>query len=87
MAVTLKSKNVVGQGRQYDYTANLNGTTAVEIATDLATINSVLISEAAELSNPTYKAYVYSVSGGAVNIKCTHDGETGLCYVRITGSR
>ena len=67
------------------YQATVNGTTAVAIATGMQSVLMAVVCWATAPSNPTFLVYVSSVSGGTVNIKCDHDGETTLANVLVFG--
>lgn len=62
----------------------LTGTTALPIVTKFSSILSVFMSWAEEPDDPTYQVYLYSVSAGTVNIKCTH-ATTVDVYVQVWG--
>ena len=79
---------VRGQMRPYlfeSYDVELNGQTAVAVKTGFRTVKHAIVTTQEELTNPSYQVYVYSISGGTVNVKCTHADTTSTVSLLVLG--
>lgn len=67
------------------YEASANGQTSVPILTKMSKVLLAIPAWKGTPSNATFGVYVYSISGGTVNVRCTHADETTTFALLVIG--